>query len=51
MKPKTQDVPLTDDLLRSRLDHIINMRHELVRLANRIDWAHLDEEATPFYAE
>lgn len=50
MKPKTQDVPATDDLFRSRLDHIINMRHELVKLANRIDWAHLDAEAAPFYA-
>lgn len=51
MKPKTQDIPATDDLFRSRLDHIINMRHELVRLADRIDWTHLDAQAAPFFAE
>jgi IS5 family transposase len=53
MKPKTRDVPTIDDLFRSRLDHIINGRHELVKLAERIDWAHLYEETAPlpFYAE
>jgi IS5 family transposase len=51
MKPKPQDIPATDDLFRSRLDQIINMRHELVRLAGRIDWDHLHEQAAPFYAE
>jgi IS5 family transposase len=51
MKPKTQDIPATDDLFRSRLDQIINLRHELVKLADRIDWNHLDVEAAPCYAE
>jgi len=51
MKPKTQDIPATDDLFRSRLDQIINLRHELVKLANRIDWDYLDAEAAPCYAE
>jgi IS5 family transposase len=51
MKPKSQDTPATDDLFRSRLDQIINLRHELVKLSNRIDWAHLDAEAAPCYAE
>jgi transposase, IS5 family len=31
------------DLFRSRLDQIINMNHELVRLARAIDWPHLEE--------
>ena len=51
MKPKTQDISATEDLFRSRLDHIINMRHELVSLAGRIDWDYLNEQAAPFYAE
>ena len=29
-------------MFRSRLDQIINMTHELVRLAQTIDWAHLE---------
>ena len=28
----------TDDLFRSRLDQIIDMKHELVQLADEIDW-------------
>ena len=32
----------SDDLFRSRLDSIINPRHELVVLANKIDWDYLD---------
>jgi transposase, IS5 family len=51
MKPKAQDVPASDDLFRSRLDRIIKRRHELVRPAHRIDWARLDAQAAPFYAE
>jgi transposase, IS5 family len=31
------------DLLRPRLDQIINMRHSLVRLAEQIDWQFLDQ--------
>jgi len=31
------------DLLRPRLDQIINMRHPLVRLAEQIDWQFLDQ--------
>lgn len=33
-------------LFRSRLDQIINMSHELVRLAREIDWAHMEERGT-----
>src|SRR5690348_18133997 len=31
------------DLLRPRLDQIINMKHPLVRLAEQIDWQFLDQ--------
>lgn len=51
MKPKTQAPSPIDDLFRSRLERIINLRHELVRLAQRIDWGYLDQQASPFYAE
>lgn len=50
MKSTPDSPPQSDDLFRSRLDQIINMKHELVLLADRIDWAHLDEQITPFYA-
>ena len=32
----------SDDLFRSRLDNLIDMRHPLVRLAQRINWSALD---------
>ena len=40
-----------DDLFRARLDQIINMRHELVRLAEEIDWAWIDDELSVFYCD
>ncbi len=44
MRPKQQPKARHDDLFRARLDQIINMKHELVVLANRIDWAWIDEQ-------
>ncbi len=44
MRPKQQQKARHDDLFRARLDQIINMKHELVVLANRIDWAWIDEQ-------
>ena len=38
MKPRKQTRSGTDDLFRSGLENIINLRHELVRLGERIDW-------------
>jgi len=43
MKPSRTSPSGTDDLFRSRLDNIIDMRHELVRLAGVIDWAFFDD--------
>ena len=40
----------SDDLFRSRLDQMINLRHELVILADRIDWRHLDNQLIPLYS-
>ena len=42
MRPKQQKPEPQEDLFRSRLDQIINMRHELVRLGEEIDWAWID---------
>jgi len=44
MRPRQGKPSGTDDMFRSRLDQIMNMRHELVSLANRIDWAGIDAE-------
>lgn len=38
------------DLFRSRLDSIINMDHELIRLSAELDWNWLEAELRPFYA-
>ena len=50
MRPKRQ--PRGEgDLFRSRLDQIINMKHELVQLAGKIDWDWIDREIAPLYSE
>ena len=39
------------DLFRARLDQIIDMRHELVQLAEHIDWDWLDGEIASLYSD
>jgi hypothetical protein len=39
------------DLFRARLEQIINMRHELVQLAGKIDWEWIDGEIAPLYGD
>ena len=51
MRPRKGATTDAGDLFRARLDQIINMRHELVQLAERIDWDWLDREIAPLYAE
>jgi IS5 family transposase len=51
MRPKSAEPPTHDDLFRARLDQIINMRHELVHLARRIDWQALDDHVASAFAE
>jgi IS5 family transposase len=51
MRPKKHSPTGAGDLFRARLDQIVNMRHELVQLAERIDWDWLDAEIAPLYAE
>jgi IS5 family transposase len=51
MRP-TKESPISQiDLFRNQLDNIICLRHELVVLAGKIDWARLDEEFGQYYAE
>ena len=51
MRPKKHEMTGSSDLFRARLDQIINMRHELVQLAGKIDWEWLDREIAPLYSE
>ncbi len=51
MRPKKPKATGSDDLFRARLDQIINMKHELVRLAGKVDWDWIDGEIAPLYSE
>ena len=51
MRPKKHSSTGAGDLFRARLDQIINMRHELVQLAERLDWDWLDCEIAPLYSD
>jgi transposase, IS5 family len=42
MKPRERRETGSQDMFRSRLDAIINMRHALVLLGQQIDWGHLE---------
>jgi len=47
MRPKKPKATRSRDLFRARLDQIINMKHELVQLAGKIDWDWIDGEIAP----
>src|SRR6202007_3473606 len=51
MRPKKHKTTGSNDLFRARLDQIINMNHELVLLAGRIDWDWIDGEVAPLSSE
>ena len=51
MRPKKHETTGSDDLFRARLDQIINMKHELVQLAGKIDWDWIDGEIAPLYSD
>jgi IS5 family transposase len=50
MGPKDREDD-SGDLFRSRLESIINPRHELVRLGEVIDWQRFEEAFGPLYAD
>jgi transposase, IS5 family len=51
MRPKKHEMTGSDDLFRGRLEQIINMKHELVQLAGKIDWDWIDREIAPLYSD
>jgi transposase, IS5 family len=51
MRPKEPQTKGEGDLFRARLDQIINLRHELVQLASKIDWDWTDREIAPLYSD
>lgn len=51
MRPKPAWKTKPEDLFRSRLDAILDQRHELVRLAKLIDWDRFDEAFGRLYVE
>src|ERR1041385_8634285 len=51
MRPKKPQTTAEGDLFRARLEQIINLKHELVRLAGSIDWDWIDGEIAPLYSD
>jgi IS5 family transposase len=51
MRPKKHKTTTSGDLFCARLDQIINLKHELARLAGAIDWGWIDGEIAPLYSE
>lgn len=51
MRPKKIKKADHDDLFLIRLDQLINLRHELVLLADKIDWEWIDEELSPKFSD
>ena len=51
MRPRKTQPSGSGDLFRARLDQIINMDHELVRLAGKIDWEWIDGELADRFSD
>lgn len=51
MRPRKTQPSGSGDLFRARLDQIINMDHELVRLARKIDWEWIDCELADRFSD
>ncbi len=51
MRPKQQQKARHDDLFRARLDQIINLKHALAVLADKIDWAWIDDELAAYFSD
>ena len=51
MRPKKHATTGEGDLFRARLDQIINMKHELVQLAGKLDWVWLDNQIAPLFSD
>jgi IS5 family transposase len=51
MRPRELSETGSDDLFRSRLDQIIDLRHALVKLSGVIDWRFLEEQFGASYTD
>src|SRR5450631_4336669 len=51
MRPKKPETTRSGDLFRARLDQIINLKHELAQLAEKVDWDFFDGEIAPLYSD
>ena len=51
MQPKTVVDDGSEDLFRSRLEAMIDLRHELVKLGKALDWPVFDDAFGPLYHE
>lgn len=51
MKPRETHANDEQDLFRSRLDQIIDMQHQLVKLAARVNWAGLEAVCGQAYGD
>jgi IS5 family transposase len=51
MRPRERRDGGEQDLFRSRLDQIIDMKHALVQLAQRIDWRYLEDTFGAVYSD
>ena len=51
MKPRERRETGEQDLFRARLEQIINMRHELVKLAHAISWRFIEERCGAVYSD
>ena len=51
MRPQKPKTTGEGDLFRARLEQIINIKHELVQLAGKIDWDWIDREIAPLYSD
>jgi IS5 family transposase len=49
--PKKHETTGSVDLFRARLEQIINMKHELVLLAGKIERQWIDSEIAPLYSD
>ena len=50
-KPRERRETGEQDLFRARLDQILNMKHEMVRLTQTIDWSVLEERFGAVYSD
>ncbi|WP_321531811.1 IS5 family transposase [uncultured Desulfuromonas sp.] len=50
MRPKKQENPPQDELFQVRLETICNPANALVRLADQMDWDHLDEQFSSLFS-